>query len=75
MGTMALEGTEFYSVEYLTISTSTFSNNESPNGSAIYSCLSIHANFIDLTIIGNETTVGNGFIALDVHIESFEIHV
>ena len=55
-GTMVLEGIIPDYVFHLTISKSSFINNKSPRGAAIYSSLSLYLYLIDLTIIDNTNT-------------------
>ena len=55
-GTMALRESSTSYIYELTISDSTFENNESPKGSAIYSSLAVTVILSDVNIIGNETT-------------------
>ena len=55
LGTMALREISVDYIYHLTISDSSFENNVSPKGSAIYSSLAVFVTLSDINIIGNET--------------------
>ena len=56
-GTMAFEGLHDHDVQRLIIENSSFMNNKSANGSAIYSSISKYITMSDLTIKGHQNTV------------------